>query len=123
MSVVIEQPRSPRSRKAANWEKYGWMYMRASGVILIFLIFGHLFANLWAGEGISAIDFAFVGGNDDVPEVSVGKTSVGKEDRALLQEALYDLLECKRLLDQVLDDPSRNVRETLLAMARAFVNG
>jgi len=27
--------------------------------------------------------------------------SVSKEDRALLQEALYDLLECKRLLDQV----------------------
>ena len=25
----------------------------------------------------------------------------GKEDRALLQEALFDLLECKRLLDQV----------------------
>jgi succinate dehydrogenase / fumarate reductase membrane anchor subunit len=62
MSVVIEQPRSPRSRKAANWEKYGWMYMRASGVLLIVLIFGHLFTNLWAGEGISAIDFAFVGG-------------------------------------------------------------
>ena len=67
MSVVIEQPRSPRSRKAANWEKYGWMYMRASGVILIFLIFGHLFANLWAGEGISAIDFAFVGGKWSQP--------------------------------------------------------
>ncbi len=45
--------------------------------------------------------FSFVGGNDDVPEISLGKTSVGKEDRALLQEALYDLLECKRLLDQV----------------------
>ncbi len=28
-------------------------------------------------------------------------SAVGKEDRALLQEALYDLLECKRLLDQV----------------------
>jgi DNA-binding transcriptional MerR regulator len=26
---------------------------------------------------------------------------IGKEDRALLQEALFDLLECKRLLDQV----------------------
>ncbi|PWW03440.1 MerR-like DNA binding protein [Hoeflea marina] len=26
---------------------------------------------------------------------------VSREDRALLQEALYDLLECKRLLDQV----------------------
>jgi succinate dehydrogenase / fumarate reductase membrane anchor subunit len=67
MSVVIEQPRSPRSRKAANWEKYGWMYMRASGVLLVFLIFGHLFANLWAGEGISAIDFAFVGGKWSQP--------------------------------------------------------
>jgi DNA-binding transcriptional MerR regulator len=30
-----------------------------------------------------------------------GGASVSKEDRALLQEALYDLLECKRLLDQV----------------------
>jgi DNA-binding transcriptional MerR regulator len=41
------------------------------------------------------------GGADDVPEVSIGKSSIGKEDRALLQEALFDLLECKRLLDQV----------------------
>jgi DNA-binding transcriptional MerR regulator len=43
--------------------------------------------------------FSFGGADDS--EVSIGKTSVGKEDRALLQEALYDLLECKRLLDQV----------------------
>ena len=62
MSVVIEQPRSPRTKKQANLEKYGWLYMRASGVILVVLIFGHLFANLWVGEGIKAIDFAFVGG-------------------------------------------------------------
>ncbi len=45
--------------------------------------------------------FNFVSGDDELPEVSIGKSSVGKEDRALLQEALYDLLECKRLLDQV----------------------
>lgn len=45
--------------------------------------------------------FSFVGVGDDAPEVSIGTSSVGKEDRALLQEALYDLLECKRLLDQV----------------------
>ncbi|KPF43177.1 MerR family transcriptional regulator [Rhizobium sp. G187] len=45
--------------------------------------------------------FNFGGGGDDAPEISVGKGSVGKEDRALLQEALFDLLECKRLLDQV----------------------
>lgn len=45
--------------------------------------------------------FNFVSGDDEQAEVSIGKSSVGKEDRALLQEALYDLLECKRLLDQV----------------------
>ncbi|MFB2551206.1 MerR family transcriptional regulator [Ensifer soli] len=45
--------------------------------------------------------FSFISGDDDTPEVSIGKSSVSKEDRALLQEALYDLLECKRLLDQV----------------------
>lgn len=43
--------------------------------------------------------FGFGSSNDD--EVSIGKSSIGKEDRALLQEALFDLLECKRLLDQV----------------------
>jgi succinate dehydrogenase / fumarate reductase membrane anchor subunit len=36
--------------------------MRASGVILIFLVFGHLYINLFTGEGIKAIDFAFVAG-------------------------------------------------------------
>ncbi|MCM2473886.1 MerR family transcriptional regulator [Rhizobium sp. CG5] len=50
---------------------------------------------------VSGRFFGFGGSDDDMPEVSVGKVAVGKEDRALLQEALYDLLECKRLLDQV----------------------
>ncbi len=45
--------------------------------------------------------FGFGGGDDDMATVSIGHGSIGKEDRALLQEALYDLLECKRLLDQV----------------------
>jgi len=60
--VTIETPRSPRSRKHAKWEKWGWLYMRYSGVLLLVLIFGHLFINLYAGEGIKAIDFAFVAG-------------------------------------------------------------
>jgi DNA-binding transcriptional MerR regulator len=34
-------------------------------------------------------------------EPEMDAPGIGKEDRALLQEALYDLLECKRLLDQV----------------------
>ncbi|MEY3473508.1 MAG: hypothetical protein RLY22_1011 [Actinomycetota bacterium] len=60
--VTIETPRSPRSRKSANREKLAWLFMRASGVILIVLVFGHLYINLFTGEGIKAIDFAFVAG-------------------------------------------------------------
>ena len=36
--------------------------MRASGVVLLVLIFGHLLVNMYLGEGVKAIDFAFVGG-------------------------------------------------------------
>jgi succinate dehydrogenase / fumarate reductase membrane anchor subunit len=71
MSTTIEAPRSPYSRApkkgGINWEKWGWMYMRASGVVLVVLIFGHLFVNLMLGDGIKAIDFAFVGGKYSDP--------------------------------------------------------
>jgi DNA-binding transcriptional MerR regulator len=43
----------------------------------------------------------FFGFGATSPEPEFDKTGINKEDRALLQEALYDLLECKRLLDQV----------------------
>jgi succinate dehydrogenase / fumarate reductase membrane anchor subunit len=60
---TVEAPRSAaKARKSPNLEKWGWIYMRASGVVLVVLIFGHLFVNLVAGEGVSAIDFAFVAG-------------------------------------------------------------
>ncbi|HET6673254.1 MAG TPA: succinate dehydrogenase hydrophobic membrane anchor subunit [Agromyces sp.] len=62
--TVIESPRTPvrAARRGPNLEKWGWIYMRASGVVLIVLIFGHLFTNLMVGEGVKAIDFGFVGG-------------------------------------------------------------
>ena len=62
--TTIDSPRSPqpRRRRGVNWEKWGWIYMRASGVVLVVLIFGHLFVNLVAGTGVKAIDFAFVAG-------------------------------------------------------------
>ena len=62
--TTIDAPRSKPQRKASrfNIEKWGWIYMRASGVVLVVLIFGHLFVNLVAGEGVKAIDFAFVAG-------------------------------------------------------------
>lgn len=51
-----------KDRKTTNWEKWGWIYMRFSGVLLVVLIFGHLFTNLMLGDGIHGIDFGFVGG-------------------------------------------------------------
>ncbi|AJM78042.1 succinate dehydrogenase hydrophobic membrane anchor subunit [Rathayibacter toxicus] len=55
-------PHIPTRSSGTNWEKWGWIYMRASGVVLIVLIFGHLIYNLLLGDGIKAIDFGFVGG-------------------------------------------------------------
>ena len=61
--TTIEAPRTPVVRKkGSNLEKWGWIYLRVSGLILVVLIFGHLFVNLMVGEGISGIDFAFVAG-------------------------------------------------------------
>jgi succinate dehydrogenase / fumarate reductase membrane anchor subunit len=65
MMTTIDAPRSSTpavKRRGINWEKWGWIYMRASGIVLLVLIFGHLFVNLVAGEGVKAIDFAFVAG-------------------------------------------------------------
>ena len=50
------------SSKRSNIEMLAWLYMRISGVVLIVLIFGHLFVNLMVGDGVHAIDFGFVGG-------------------------------------------------------------
>jgi len=62
---TIPAPRSayaPPRKRRVNWEKWGWLYMRVSGLFLVVLIFGHLFVNLVAGNGVRAIDFAFVAG-------------------------------------------------------------
>ncbi|WP_270886354.1 succinate dehydrogenase hydrophobic membrane anchor subunit [Pedococcus sp. 5OH_020] len=44
-----------------NFELWSWVFMRGSGILLLVLVFGHLFVNLMLGEGIHAVDFAFVG--------------------------------------------------------------
>ena len=45
-----------------SFEMFAWLFMRMSGVVLIVLVFGHLFVNLMVGEGVHAVDFGFVGG-------------------------------------------------------------
>ncbi|MEV4667940.1 succinate dehydrogenase hydrophobic membrane anchor subunit [Microbacterium sp. LWO12-1.2] len=56
-----------RRQRGFNLEKWGWIFMRASGVVLVVLIFGHLFINLMVGEGIHALDFAFIAGKFATP--------------------------------------------------------
>ncbi len=64
MALTAPALEAPRSRKpsSGNSEMYGWLFMRLSGVVLVVLVFGHLFVNLVLGEGIKQIDFAFVAG-------------------------------------------------------------
>lgn len=67
--TTIEAPRTPaaRSSRGKNWEKWGWIYMRFSGFLLVILIFGHLLINLVLGDGVKQIDFAFVAGKYATP--------------------------------------------------------
>lgn len=67
--TTIEAPRTPaaRSNRGKNWEKWGWIYMRFSGFLLVILIFGHLLINLVLGDGVKQIDFAFVAGKYATP--------------------------------------------------------
>ena len=57
----IAPPRSKPAR-GGNFELNSWLFMRGSGVLLVVLVFGHLFVNLITGEGIHQIDFSFVAG-------------------------------------------------------------
>lgn len=45
--------------------------------------------------------FFGLGKADDDGPITADSTKLSRDNRALLQEALFDLLECKRLLDQV----------------------
>ncbi len=55
MSVAgLDDPRAP------GVAKYGWLFMRLSGIVLVFLALGHLFVTMIADEGVYRIDFNFV---------------------------------------------------------------
>ena len=57
----LDNPRSPRRAAAMpNFEKYAWLFMRFSGVMLIFLALGHLFIGLMWDGGVYKIDFNYV---------------------------------------------------------------
>ncbi|MEV4437859.1 succinate dehydrogenase hydrophobic membrane anchor subunit [Streptomyces sp. NPDC049577] len=63
---VIEAPRA-RTKKTpkatrTNFEMYGWLFMRLSGILLVVLVLGHLLIQLVLDDGVSKIGFAFVAG-------------------------------------------------------------
>ncbi|RKN05264.1 succinate dehydrogenase hydrophobic membrane anchor subunit [Streptomyces radicis] len=63
---VIEPPRArthrtPRTTRT-NFELYGWLFMRVSGVLLVVLVITHLVIQLVLDGGVSKVSFAFVAG-------------------------------------------------------------
>ena len=52
----------PRNRQRSNFELYAWLFMRISGIVLVFLVLGHLFIMNILDGGVQRINFAFVAG-------------------------------------------------------------
>ncbi len=66
----IPAPRSQRtfgSSGRSNFELYSWLFMRISGLVLIFLVLGHLFIMNVLDGGVQRINFAFVAGRWSSP--------------------------------------------------------
>jgi succinate dehydrogenase / fumarate reductase membrane anchor subunit len=65
LASPLEAPRSrrPSSRRTGtNFEMYAWIFMRISGLLLVFLVLGHLFIMLMLDGGVQRINFGFVAG-------------------------------------------------------------
>ena len=57
----LDNPRAPRRAAGCpNFEKYAWLFMRFSGIVLVFLALGHLFIMLMWENGVYRIDFNYV---------------------------------------------------------------
>lgn len=60
-NLQLVPPRS-RTQVRGNYEMYSWLFMRISGVVLLFLVLGHLFIMNILDGGVQRINFAFVAG-------------------------------------------------------------
>ena len=65
--LVIENPRLRRKRptggrSTTNFEMYGWIFQRMSGVLLVVLVLGHLLIMNVLDGGVHRINFSFVAG-------------------------------------------------------------
>ncbi len=53
-------PRISRERPAGGFELWSWLFMRLSGIVLLFLAVGHVLIMHVMDEGIDRVDFGFV---------------------------------------------------------------
>jgi succinate dehydrogenase / fumarate reductase, membrane anchor subunit len=69
MTHDLAEPGSGTSkrRQGGNFEKNSWVFMRASGVILVILVLGHLLIMNILDGGVQRINFAFVAGRWSSP--------------------------------------------------------
>ena len=68
-ALDLERPRA-RTRRAGrgtNFEMYSWVFMRLSGLLLVFLVLGHLLVMHIADGGVERVNFAFVAGRWSSP--------------------------------------------------------
>jgi succinate dehydrogenase / fumarate reductase, flavoprotein subunit len=64
----IPAPRSAqRPGQRSNFELYSWLFMRVSGIVLVFLVLGHLLIMNILDGGVQRINFAFVAGRWSSP--------------------------------------------------------
>ncbi len=67
MSLDIANPRSARTTGRGNYEKYSWLFMRISGLVLFILVLGHLLIMNVLDGGVQRINFGFVAGRWSSP--------------------------------------------------------
>ena len=105
-----------RSKSRGNFELWSWVFMRGSGVLLLVLVFGHLFVNLMLGEGIHAIDFAFVAGKWSNPFWQVWDMSM------LWLAELHGFNGVRTIINDYTEkDSTRMVLKTLLVVSALVV--
>ena len=64
-TLDLAPPRSSRTRRTGsrtNFEMYGWVFMRMSGLLLVVLVIGHLVIMNVLDGGVQRINFGFVAG-------------------------------------------------------------
>lgn len=66
-ALDLPRPRSRRLARGTNFELYSWVFMRVSGLLLVFLVLGHLLVMHIADGGVERVNFAFVAGRWSSP--------------------------------------------------------